>query len=324
MSKINIKRKIHPLLLKMLTSKVTGELQIEGELPENGNYLIVANHYCIEDIPTLAQAVKKHFYILVSDEDRYTIDGLGLTLNGTEWVKRLDSDSRKRSAVRAVKKLKSGENFAMYPEATWNLSPNLLMLPMNYGCIRIALNANVPIVPVVSNFYSGYRHTIIGKPFYPTDNLSTSIELLRDQMAGMIYEMLVDDNKLRYNNNDESVIMLNIDGESYYCEKRDSIDNTCWEKDISYRYDKYKRARKDKCGVRKFESQFIFTPKNDEYRYFQIFNSNIINFNNKKYIKRISSEKNGFYESKITLSHTDDKFGYGYNEEIIEDFLKEI
>ena len=59
-----IKELIHPLLMKVLTSKVTGELKVEGSLPEEGNYLIVANHMCIEDIPTLAQALNKHFYLL--------------------------------------------------------------------------------------------------------------------------------------------------------------------------------------------------------------------------------------------------------------------
>ena len=93
-----IKELIHPLLMKVLTSKVTGELKVDGSLPEEGNYLVVANHVCIEDIPTLAQAVKKHFYLLVSDEDKGTIDGLCLELNGVIWVHRTDKESRQNAS----------------------------------------------------------------------------------------------------------------------------------------------------------------------------------------------------------------------------------
>lgn len=39
-----------------------------------------------------------------------------------------------------------------YPEGTWNLSPNKLHLPMRYGFLDIAQKAEVPVVPVVSEF----------------------------------------------------------------------------------------------------------------------------------------------------------------------------
>ncbi len=157
-----VKEKIHPLLLKVLSSKTTGDLIVDGTLPSTNNYLIVANHLCIEDIPTLAQAVKKHFYLLVSDEDKNTIDGLGLSLNGVEWVHRLDKNSRQSAYINGIEILKRGKIFAMYPEATWNLSPNNLIMNMNYGCIRMALEANVPILPVISFFSDNERHTKIG------------------------------------------------------------------------------------------------------------------------------------------------------------------
>ena len=56
---------IHPMFMPILASKTTGKLHLIGSFPENDNYLIVANHVCIEDIPTLGEAVKKHFYLLV-------------------------------------------------------------------------------------------------------------------------------------------------------------------------------------------------------------------------------------------------------------------
>ena len=106
---------IHPMFMPILASKTTGKLHLIGSFPEDDNYLIVANHVCIEDIPTLGEAVKKHFYLLVSDEDKGTLDGLALELNGVEWVHRLDKESRKNAYENIVKILKKGKNLGMYP-----------------------------------------------------------------------------------------------------------------------------------------------------------------------------------------------------------------
>lgn len=310
---------IHPLLIKAMTSKTTGELTVKGEFPTDQNYLIVANHFCIEDIPTLGQAVNEHFYLLVSDEDKNTIDGLGLMLNGVQWVHRLDEESRKKSGENAVNILKSGKNFAMYPEATWNLSPNQLMMQMNYGCIRIALEANVPIIPVVSFFEGDSRQTIIGDIYYPSSNLKESIDELRDIMATMMFEHIY--NQYERNSDKENVCCDEKNNVKEYYERRSEIDPSYWDKDISDRYERYARARKDKDGVREFESQFIFTPKTDDYSYFQVFNSIVKEDENGILVKRISSEHNGVDMDKTEYRKF---FGYGYNEKVLKKSLKKV
>mgnify|MGYP004468738335 FL=1 len=310
-----MKELIHPLLMKVLTSKVTGELKVDGSLPEEGNYLIVANHMCIEDIPTLAQALKKHFYLLVSDEDKGTIDGLGLELNGVIWVNRTDKESRQNASNDVVEVLKNGKNFAMYPEATWNLSPNLLILPMNYGCIRIAIEANVPIVPVVSFFDTDSRHTIIGEKFYPSNDLTSSISDLRDIMATMVFSEI--EQKYKNNNENSNIYSDIIDEVEHYYEKRKDIDKDYWEEYFNKLYNSYGRAKNDKSNVREFESSFIFTLNNDSYNYFQVFNSSIKYIDGKMLIKRISSEFNGYNDVKYK-----DNFGYGYNEKVLKKELK--
>lgn len=310
---LKFKQAIHPYLLKVLTSKVTGELEVKGEFPTDETCLIVANHLCIEDIPTLAQAVQEHFYLLVSDEDKNTLDGVGLALNGVRWVHRTDKKSRQEAAKEIPEYLKQGINFAMYPEATWNLSPNQLILPLNYGCIRTALQANTPIVPVVTFFNGEGRHTIIGEKFYPTPDLKESISELRDRMATMVYEEIEHD--LEINRDKDNVHSMMIDGKEYLYEKRDEIEPEYWKQHIDELYEQYGRAKKDKNGVREFESQFIFTPKTDEYAFFQDFNSTIrYDKNGKPFIKRISSERNGYTGTNIDAVDFQEFFGFGYNE----------
>lgn len=312
---------IHPILLKLFSSKTPGEMIVEGKIPDDGTYLIIANHLCIKDIPQLAQAVKDHFFLLVSDEDKYTIDGLGLTLNGVKWVHRTDKESRKVSSRGILEILKLGKNFAMYPEATWNLSPNLLMLPMNYGCIRMALEANVKIIPVVTLFSEDVSYTKIGEPFIPTENLEKSIETLRDIMASMYFEEIVQSYERNYKLSDKIYCDISAGGVSYY-EKREDIDSDYWSQYVSNLYDQYDRAKKDKSGVREFESQFIFTPKTDDYDYFQVFNSSVRYTEEGVVIKRISSERAGYNGSAFDELDYKEYFGLGYNEHVLKRQLK--
>lgn len=303
---------LHKLLLNQMKRMTTGKLVVEGEVPKDKPVLIVANHLCVEDIPTLGQAVSKYFYMLVSDEDKYTINGLGLTLHGVYWISRLNKKSRQRAVKKAVQILKKGENFAMYPEATWNLSPNLLMLPMNFGCIRIAKEAGVPIVPVVSMFTENNRYSIIGDEFYPTDNLVESINQLRDIMATLVYKEI--EKSIQSSENKDNVFCMMIDGEKYFYEKRSNINEEYWEKYVTQKYNAYSRSAKNKNGVRKYESQFIFVPKVEAHQFFQTFNSVTKQLPDGRCLyRRITSERNGYIGNKEQFSEF---FGYGYNEYI--------
>lgn len=312
-----IKEIIHPELISMMKQKTTGDLVAVGNIPINGNYLIVANHACIEDIPTLGQAVDKHFYLLVSDEDRKTLDGLGLELNGVQWVKRTDKASREIAYKNIVEILKRGKNFAMYPEATWNLSPNQLMMPMNYGCIRISLESGRDILPVISLFTREKRYTKIGVPFRPSNNLIESIDELRSIMASMMYDLIEKYYSEQYEHYElnPNIYCDLIDGIPHYYEERSRLQKGCWDEDVKSRYSVYKRARKDMSGVREFESQFIFTPKDEAHSFFQEFNSRMyIDKNGNTVVQRITSENNGYQGITFGEETPKDSFGFGYNE----------
>ncbi len=311
---------IHPMFMPILASKTTGKLHLIGSFPENDNYLIVANHVCIEDIPTLGEAVKKHFYLLVSDEDKGTLDGLALELNGVEWVHRLDKESRKNAYESIVKILKKGKNFGMYPEATWNLSSNKFIMDMNYGCIKMALEAGKKIVPVVTYFSEKDRYTKIGKPLTPTSDLLQSISDLKDEMSTMYFELmnLYYEDEIKNGSNN-----VNVSEDGSYYENRADLPEDYWDRYVESKYDAYGRAKNDMDGVRSFESNFIFTPKGDAYEFFQEFNSTIRKDNNGNLIvKRISSEKNGFNGNTFGEVREKGSFGFGYNEDVLKRSLK--
>ncbi|MDD7259697.1 MAG: 1-acyl-sn-glycerol-3-phosphate acyltransferase [Eubacteriales bacterium] len=119
-----LRRFIHPLVLKAISATRNFRLDVSGTIPEGQPFLFVANHYCIDDVPTVGEVIGRHVYALVSDEDRGTLSGLALDVNGVVWTNRLDKEARRQSKEELVRHLRLGHSVLMYPEATWNLSPN--------------------------------------------------------------------------------------------------------------------------------------------------------------------------------------------------------
>ena len=238
MSKDKILKLIHPVVLKILSSRRKFDLIVDGKIPDEQS-IFIANHYCIHDIPTAGEVIKKHTFILVSDEDKYTTDGLALSLNGVIWINRLNKDDRKRANNDILAHLKKGHNILMYPEATWNLTAELPMLPMNWGVVGISLESGVPIVPMYLLFTEKTCYVKIGKPFTPSSDKQESIAKLRDIMATLCFALM----------------------EKLPITKRSELPDDYLKNSIRDRYNEYGRARKDPSGVRQYESQFIFKPK---------------------------------------------------------------
>ncbi len=235
---------IHPLIFKVFSGVQKYNLKIDGAVPEKGNYIYIANHFCVNDIPTAAQVIQKHVFALVSDEDRHKLDGLFLELNGVVWTSRTDKIMRMKSRDEVVWHLKRGENVLMYPEATWNNSPNLLMLPMNYGCVTISQETAVPIIPLYLFFHkeSNTCYVKIHKPFVPFDDRVESINKLRDIMATTAFNYME-----KYNASTRAKMV---------------VENFDWDNEVRLRLLEYRRSRKNPDDVRKTEEQYIFKPKN--------------------------------------------------------------
>lgn len=234
-----ILRFIHPLIFKFLPLFRKYSLEIEGHIPEQ-QCLFVANHFCVHDIPFATEVIGKHTYVLVSDEDKNTLDGLALSMNGIIWIHRTDKQDRLSARSDVIEYLNSGCNILMYPEATWNLTASLPMLPMNWGVIGISKETQVPICPMYLLFDEKRCLVKIGESFLPVLDDAKEIEQLRDKMATMCFDLM-----------EKQPIAL-----------RCGISNNYVQASVDKRYDEYARAKKDPQGVRKYESQFIYQPKN--------------------------------------------------------------
>lgn len=237
---IRLWRLIHPALIKILSIRRSFSLHVEGDIPQ-GPCIFTTNHQGVDDIPTAGEVIRKHTHVLVSDEDKTTSSGLVFKLNGVIWVHRKSKTDRSRAKRDMIDYLRSGESVLMFPEATWNLTPDLLMLAMNWGAVKISMETNVPICPIYLLFDYAERacYAKIGEPYFPSEDDIHSVEELRDRMATMCWHLM----------------------EQRPMARRHDLPEDISKQYLMQRIGWYPRAKKDPQGFVAYESQFIFHPK---------------------------------------------------------------
>lgn len=104
-----------------------------------------------------------------------------------------------------------------FPEETWNLSPNLPMLPCYWGIVDVAQKGNAVIVPIAAEQYGKHFVINIGSNFDMSKfgaNRMAAIESLRDTLATLKWEIW----------------------ESRPQEHRNTINNNEWEEYVRARF----------------------------------------------------------------------------------------
>lgn len=198
--KINIisklAHKLHQVLflfVKNISKKyIHGELVINKQLSYKGPVIYVVNHTNVSDTPVVFHTLNAQTYILAGTKSQKLIDSIGFNLNGVVWVNRHSAKSRQKSTDKLYKILSSGGSVMWFPEGTWNLTDNLLMLPMRYGIVKMAAKANVPIVPISIHYAGNKIYSTVGQPITIgiNEDAITAITQLRDTMATMKYEQM--------------------------------------------------------------------------------------------------------------------------------------
>lgn len=131
------------------------EVVIEGQdnIP-NETVLFAFNHQGILDGFAWIPYSKRHTIILHGGDVNKLL--IAAQIN-TGLVKVIKGDKKNNQGAKldAISLLLNNHSIAWFPESTWNLSPNKILLPLNYGFIDVARIAQVPIVPVaLENTYS--------------------------------------------------------------------------------------------------------------------------------------------------------------------------
>ena len=153
--------------------------------------IFAVNHTNSFDSPIAAKAIARAFgrrcYLLVGKQRLWFSDKLWFFLNGTIWVDRSDPADMASVKDTVIAYLRNGQSIMWFPEGTWNLTDNLLILPMKWGIIDVAVQAEAQIVPTVLDYDREAMTCSVrfGVPMAPdsTTNRADAIGDLRDAMA---------------------------------------------------------------------------------------------------------------------------------------------
>ncbi len=159
--------------------------------------IFAVTHVGKYDIEVISEAIKDHYYLLSGDYEHLQglIDGKFLYLNGVFYFNEIDKEDRKKVTKKMIEHLNDKGNLMYFIEGTWNLTPNLPMLPCYWGIVDIAKKSNAIIIPVAAEQYGKKFKVKIGKNFdmnnygEGTTNKSKAIEDLRDILATLKWEI---------------------------------------------------------------------------------------------------------------------------------------
>jgi len=123
------------------------DLQIEGGVPEEGVFVVIANHSSILDIPVLLVVLKNLDIRFVSRQSWFFIPVLGqaMLIMGCPRINRRDLSGSLRRLM-ALENIKRGQSLMVFPEGTRSIDGEVGKF--KGGAFLIAAHNNVPILPI--------------------------------------------------------------------------------------------------------------------------------------------------------------------------------
>lgn len=169
-------------------------------------YIYVSNHTSFLDLPGIAMTIRGQFRPLAKKE-LLKIPVFGWITRATcVVVDRSSGESRKKSIDFLKKVLGLGINILIFPEGTQNRTKEI-MQPFKDGAFRIALDTQMPIMPMVVigagplmppgtiNLKPGRIKIVVGKEIAVAGKSESSTAELKTKTYDILLKMLQENNK---------------------------------------------------------------------------------------------------------------------------------
>lgn len=172
------------------------KIEKQAPLSQGRPLIFTPNHGFVEDALCSIITAKEHAYLVFGTLPHFfnTTYGLAAYMNGSILINRKDKASKQALMEKAVAAMELGTNIIMYPEGTWNKSPNRLMLNYWPGVFRLAKRTNALIVPVVHLVEGKTIHSSRLAPFDPSayadSDEAEALTKLRDLMSTELMELM--------------------------------------------------------------------------------------------------------------------------------------
>ncbi|OWY21471.1 1-acyl-sn-glycerol-3-phosphate acyltransferase [Sphingobacteriales bacterium UPWRP_1] len=115
----------------------------------NREYVFVANHIANGDVVIMTAAIE-HIFTAIGKKEVENMPFLGYLFKRVcVLVDRKDPEDRRRSVEEVKRRAKHGLSVTLFPEGTFKDEPTEPLLPFHSGAFRIAVDLQLPIVPMV-------------------------------------------------------------------------------------------------------------------------------------------------------------------------------
>mgnify|MGYP003336558435 CR=1 FL=1 len=124
-------------------------VQLEGSehIDTSRSYVVVANHLSLFDIPALYGWLDLDLKWVIKQELRKAPGiGIGCEKVGHIFIDRKNPEQARKQINAALERLGNGIGILFFPEGT--RSPDGNLLPFKKGAFRVAIEAQIPILPV--------------------------------------------------------------------------------------------------------------------------------------------------------------------------------
>jgi len=194
-------------LFKALWKGLDIQFEFEGQdnLPRKGGAVIASNHVSYLDFAFIGTGALhlKRYIRFMAKKGAFDNKIAGPLLRGMKHIS-VDRDNGGASFVAALRALRDGVGVGIFPEAT--ISTSFEIKGMKSGAVRLAMGANVPVIPVViwgsqriwtKGVPKDFRrksvpvHIVYGEPinFTKDQNLEEAETLLRNKMIEMLHKL---------------------------------------------------------------------------------------------------------------------------------------
>lgn len=134
----------------LTTTGVRYQAHCLENVPRSGSYVVISNHCSHLDGPTFALALPHPVYFVIKKElARIPLWGLAARTVGFIAVDRSNSAQARAEMARAVEAVRDGRRVLVFAEGT--RSPDGHLQPFKKGGFHLAIDAQVPILPVTVN-----------------------------------------------------------------------------------------------------------------------------------------------------------------------------
>ncbi|ADV24659.1 lysophosphatidate acyltransferase [Cryptococcus gattii E566] len=190
--------------------EVEGEEHLEGLMTardgQHQGAVLLSNHQSFLDILYIGRIFPKRAAIMAKKELKWTpLLGQFMSLSGAVFVNRKNRhDAVKALAIAGEDMKKKGISLWIFPEGTRSSSPEPTLLPFKKGAFHLAVQAQIPIVPIVcenyhrlfdgrTRFESGVLKIRVLPPIPTTgltvDDVTTIVESTRESMLHALREI---------------------------------------------------------------------------------------------------------------------------------------